>query len=125
MDVANLLSMGAKLRVAFHATCHAISYHIYAPMYSNTWTTVYRLNCANSSSEFNKEGCLGHIRERMFMKVAPHLKFISVGGGILALLGMGTAFLALMANAEMKRIAEAEEVDQRLQVREECRRLDC
>ena len=68
---------------------------------------------------------MGHIRERMFVKVSPHLKLISVGGGILALLGMGTAFLALMANAEMKRIAEAEEVDQRLQVREERRRLDC
>ena len=60
----------------------------------------------------------------MFLKVAPHLKLISVGDGILALLGMGTAFLALMANAEMKRIAEAEEVDQRLQVRAERRRLD-
>ena len=59
------------------------------------------------------------IRERMEYKVSPHLKLISVGSGILALLGMATAFLALMAKAEMKRLAEAEEVDQRLQVKEE------
>ena len=52
----------------------------------------------------------------MTVNVAPRLKWISVGSGIMALLGMATAFLALMANAEMKRIEEAEEVDQRLQV---------
>ena len=51
--------------------------------------------------------------------MSPHLKLISVGSGILALLGMATTFLALMAKAELKRIAEAEEVDQRLQVNKE------
>ena len=49
-------------------------------------------------------------------KVSPHLELISVGSGILAILGMGTALLALLANAEIRRIDEAEEVDERLQV---------
>ena len=49
-------------------------------------------------------------------KVSPHLELISVGSGILALLGMATALLALLASAEIRRIEEAEEVDERLQV---------
>ena len=61
-------------------------------------------------------GCLEPIRETMAGTVSPKLKVVSMGAGILALASMGTAFLAFMATVEIRRITEAEEVDQRMQV---------
>ena len=69
-----------------------------------------------SCKEFYEAGCLKPIRETMAGTVSPKLKVVSMEAGILALVSMGTAFLALMANVEIRRITEAEEVDQRMQV---------
>ena len=83
-----------------------------------TWATETYLDPVPDSCS-KDTGCLELIRLRMNGKVSPHLELISVGSGILALLGMATALLALLASAEIRRIEEAEEVDERLQVDED------
>ena len=85
---------------------------------SGTWDTKTYLGSVPDSC-FKDTDCLELIRLRLNGKVSPHLELISVGSGILALLGMATALLALLASAEIRRIEEAEEVDERLQVDED------